>query len=209
MNIIKKVFGTVFVIILILSVSINAFAAAGEEALMPDYTPMPFDGTVISVDGERLLMNRDFGWGTEEMIVTISEQTRLLDAVNGYPVPIENLEPGERVRAYVGLAMAMSLPPIANGVVILCDQPIDGDFPIYTDIEHLSLHDDTGYVLSTIDGTEVKLDENTILLPYLTRNLIRMADLTPGKTILLWKDSEKALKIVVFPEVYGWNQIGE
>ena len=42
MNIIKKVFGTVFVIILILSVSINAFAAAGEEALMPDYTPMPF-----------------------------------------------------------------------------------------------------------------------------------------------------------------------
>ena len=83
MNKLLKMFGAIFSVVFLMSTGMIAFAAEGEETLMPDYTPMPFDGTVISVDGDRLLMNRDFEWGTEEMIVTVSEQTRILDAVNG------------------------------------------------------------------------------------------------------------------------------
>lgn len=185
---------------------LTAFAATGEEMHVPDYTPMPFDGTVVSVDGGQLTMNRRYDWGTEEMIVTLSEETRILDAVNGYPVSVENLEAGEPIRVYVGLAMTMSLPPMANGVVVLCDIPADAGFPIYTDVQELAASGNGCYTLTTIDGTVVNVGENTMLLPYLTRNIVCVEDLVPGTTILLWTEagnSAAAYKIVIFPSDNG------
>lgn len=174
-----------------------------EMERIPDYTPMPFDGTVLSVEDGQLVMNRQFEWGTEEMIVQLTEETKILDAGNGYPVPVENLSEGESIRVYAGAAMTMSLPPMTNGVVVLCDVPQDAGFPIYTDVQEIVPDGNGGYTLTTIDGTVTTVGEETTMLPYLTRNIVRADDLIPGTTILLWMDAmdmSKAYKIVVFPE---------
>ena len=206
MNRSKKLTGILCTAAIAAMMGLTAYAATGEEALMPDYTPMPFDGTVVSVEDGRLIMNRQFDRGTEELVVTLSEETRILDAVNGYPVPASNLEEGESIRAYVGMAMTMSLPPMANGVAVFCDVPADAGFPLYTDVQELKANGHGSYTLTTIDGTVVTVNENTILLPYLTRNMVRVEDLTPGRTILLWNDAvnpSEAYKIVMFQDEFG------
>ena len=116
--------------------------------------------------------------------------------MNGYPISMDHLEEGESVRVYVGPAMTMSLPPISNGVVVLADVPEDGGFPIYTQVKDVVWEpeqaDGTGgvYVLTTADGTTYRINSSTVLLPYLTRNIIREQDLTPGSNILLWTDAD-------------------
>ena len=170
------------------------------------YTPIPFDGTLVSVEPGGLIMNRDLGWGTEEMIVHLTEETRILDAVNGYPVQPQNLSAGTAVRVYAGETMTMSLPPITNGVVVLCDLPAGDSFPIYTDVQELISNENGTFTLKTIDGTTAVVDQNTTLLPYLTRNMVRAEDLRAGTRILLWTDptnASSAARIVVFPQENG------
>lgn len=186
-----------------------AMAMTGFGAV--SYTPMPFDGTVVSVENQRLTMNRNLGWGCEEMIVNLTEETRILDAVNGYPVQVDALGTGEAIRVYVGETMTMSLPPIANGVVVLCDVPADAAFPVYTDVQELASNENGTYTLKTIDGTTVTVNEHTMLLPYLTRNMVRAEDLKAGTRILLWTDdanTSAAVKIVVFQqETAGFDKL--
>ncbi|MBQ7795128.1 MAG: hypothetical protein IJ374_01010 [Lachnospiraceae bacterium] len=207
----KKLAGILCAAAIAAAMGLTAFAATGTDAQMPtnmpNYTPMPFDGTVVSVENGQLTMNRNLGWGTEEMIVYLTEETKILDAVNGYPVPVENLGVGEAIRVYAGLTMTMSLPPITNGMVVLCDIPADAGFPIYTDVQELKDNGAGGYTLTTIDGTVVTVDTDTMLLPYLTRNMVRPENLVPGTTILLWRDAvnlDAAYKIVVFQNEEGF-----
>lgn len=152
-------------------------------------------------------MNRVLEGGNSELVVNVSDETRLLDGVNGYPISMDNLDVGETVRVYVGPAMTMSLPPISNGVVVLADMPADGSFPVYTQVESVtwdSEQTDGVYVLTAADGKTYRINSSTTLLPYLTRNLIRVDDLTAGSNILLWSDTDSvydgyAAKIVLFP----------
>lgn len=169
--------------------------------------PVQFDGTVVSVEEDRFVMNRVLEGGNSELVVNVSDETRLRDGVNGYPISMDNLDVGETVRVYVGPAMTMSLPPISNGVVVLADMPADGSFPVYTQVESVtwdSEQTDGVYVLTAADGKTYRINSSTTLLPYLTRNLIRVDDLTAGSNILLWSDTDSvydgyAAKIVLFP----------
>ena len=168
---------------------------------MSDYTLNSFDGYILAVEEKRLLMKRDCSWGTEEMIVTIAENTKILDTENGYPLLAGSLKMGMPIRAYVGETMTMSLPPIVNGVMILCGISTDYSFPMYTAVKASNFEEDRIGMVVVIDGMEIYVDENTILLPYLTRNLIRMDDLTPGRRFLIWPDAEnasRAQKIILF-----------
>ena len=60
-----------------------------------------FDGTVVSVEEDRFVMDRETGVQTGELVVNVSEDTLLLDGVNGYPISMDHLEEGESVRVYV------------------------------------------------------------------------------------------------------------
>jgi len=112
----------------------------------------PFVGTVISMENGELTMERRFGEYTEEVIVTISDDTKILDGVDGYPVEADTLTEGKAVNVYVGPAMTMSLPPIANGVMILTDVPEDAAFPKYTKVQSLDQGSADGeFVLTTVD----------------------------------------------------------
>ena len=168
---------------------------------MSEYTLNSFDGYILTVEGDRLLMKRDCTWGAENLIVTISEDTKILDVGNGYPILREDMEAGIQVRVYVGEAMTMSLPPITNGDMILYGRSADGCSPIYAVVKSVEKTEDEPIRLVFMNGMEVKVDENTTLLPYLTRNLIRKEDLTPGRRILIWPDAEnasRAQKIILF-----------
>ncbi len=160
-----------------------------------------FEGTIVTVEDGRLTMLRQFEeGGSEEVIVLLHEGTKILDAVNGYPLEAATLKQGEPIRAYVGREMALSLPPIVRGEVILAGIPADAAFPDYTTVESCTGAGENTYRLVIAEGNTYTIDAATTLLPYLTRNLIQAADLTEGRKILLWSDKDHAEKVVLFPE---------
>ena len=165
------------------------------------------DGSVISAEDGRLHLNRRVEGGMTEVVVNLSEDTKILDAVNGFPVSVENLDDGEAVRVYTGPAMTLSLPPITNGLLVLADAPADSGFPVYAVVESLTQEPDkadgteAAYILETAGGMKYTVSDSTVLLPYLTRNMVFATDLKKGTPILLWTDGtdgSAAEKIVIF-----------
>ena len=59
-------------------------------------------------------------------------------------------------------------------------------------------------VTVTLDtGKVLKITDQATLLPYLTKNIVRLEDLRPGTRILVWSDSDGApAKVLVFPYEY-------
>lgn len=168
--------------------------------------PVLFDGTIESVEEGRFYMNRYLGGGTEEVVVNITDDTKILDAVNGYPVSYDSLEEGENIRVYVGPAMTMSLPPITNAQVVFADIPADFRVPSYETVTSLAKNQDGTHTVVTAAGNSYQVDDSTTLLPYLTRNMVYADNLQPGVNCIVWsQDAHKAYKIVIFQGENGYG----
>ena len=105
--------------------------------------------------------------------------------------------------------MTLSLPPITNGLLVLADAPADSGFPVYAVVESPTQEPDkadgteAAYILETAGGMKYTVSDSTVLLPYLTRNMVFATDLKKGTPILLWTDGtdgSAAEKIVIFQE---------
>ena len=181
-----------------------------EETQAPVLSPVILQGPVIHMEDGRLSINSQpesapsdsqaEGTYTGEVILNISEDTLILDGVNGYPVQLEDLEDGSTIYAYVGPAMTMSLPPMTTAELILCQIPEDAKAPEYVTVKSVVSDAETGSaVLTTVDGAQYEIGEDCQILPYLTRNIVTLSDLTEGSKCLIWSDGQGAAsKIVLF-----------
>ena len=167
-------------------------AAAEEQA--------PIWGTIISVDGSSIDLDCPTGNVFEgEVIVNISDDTLVLDGENGYPVELKDLQAGETVYAYIGPAMAMSLPPQATGEVVIGKIPADAKAPEYITVKSMTANADGSWSLVSTAGTEYAVSADCRILPYLTRQIVSLEDVEQGSNLLVWSDSEnQAQKLVLF-----------
>ncbi|MEG1145638.1 MAG: hypothetical protein RSE05_09770 [Clostridium sp.] len=186
-----------------------------EEKAIPMTEPVFIYGQIYHENG-RLSMKNIKGDATlDELLLNISEETKILDAVNGLPVPKDDLKDGEGVYAYISHAMAMSLPPQSHAFMIICKVPADFAAPSFETVDKLSQNADGSTLLTTMRGNQFTLDSTTSYLPYLTRNIVTMQDLTKGRTCLIWKtqrvagqieaNAGTAAKVVIFPTENGGN----
>lgn len=188
--------------ILCAAVMTAAMSFAGFADMEPVQKPIPpvlMEGTVVSVEDGRMTMNRRIGDSQEEIIIHLADNTKILNAVDGLPVPAENLDAGEAVRVYTSPAMTMSIPAQTTGYVVLADIPADAAFPSYGEIEGLTKNSNGTYTLTTTDEKNYTVTSSTVLLPYLTRNIVVVDDLTAGKNVLVWENNGTAAKIVLYP----------
>lgn len=181
-----------------------------EETQVPALSPVLLQGPATHMEDGRLSIDSQpesapseissVSTYTGEVILNISDDTLILDAVNGYPVQLDDLEDGSTVYAYVGPAMTMSLPPITNAELILCQIPADFKVPDYVEIKSVVADAASGSaVLTTTDGVEFEISQDCQILPYLTRNIVTLSDLSEGKKCLIWSDDQNvASKIVLF-----------
>ena len=166
----------------------------------------PMMGTIVSVEDGQLTMHRQDNGFDEDVVITIAEDTKVLDAENGYPVELSDLKEGNTISAYVDEAMTLSLPPITNGLLILV-QAEGYDFPRYTKVKELMAANTEGErILTAENGINYMITAETRLLPYLTRNIVSEEDLTEGTEILIWNEENgnEAEKIVVFQGENGY-----
>lgn len=149
-----------------------------------------------------MMRNDSYGYG-QELILNISDQhTRILDAVTGFPTALDQIKDGETVYAYIGPAVTMSLPPIGNPTMILCNIPADYKVPEYITIDSITLNADKTAGTLTSGDTVYDLPEGCTYLPYLTRNYINIQSLAPGNNCLVWTEpaSNRVTKLVLFAD---------
>lgn len=176
-------------------------AEAAAESLL--YYSLPVWGQITSISGQRIVidnLSQNVGLG-ELIIQVVDQETRVLNAVNGDPVALDDLSEGDFIYAYLGPVMTMSLPPITNAQMIICKAPADFKVPEYLHIKEAVMQEDGSVTLTPYHGNYATyhVPADCSITPYLTRNIVTLQNLTPGRSVLLWSDAEgNAAKILLF-----------
>ncbi len=149
----------------------------------------------------------------QNLVMNVGDRTIILDAVTGQTKSVKDIKQGESLVAWISPAVTMSLPPQAAAQVILCNIPADYAAPKYSEIQQVVTGEDGSLSVLTSDDVILRVEKDTKLMPYLTKNIILPADLQPGVRILAWYDvvqesfpaKAAPTKIMVFPSEYdGW-----
>lgn len=160
-------------------------------------------GTVVSVEDGRITIDNQSGTSfAGEIVLNISDEyTRVLDAVNGFPVQLSDIHEGEVIYAYIGPAMTMSLPPQTTPEMILCQIPADYRVPDYVEVKSMTWQENGDWVLVSTEGTTYQIPGSCPIIPYLTRNMVTLQDVTESRKLLVWQDAENNVQnLVLFPE---------
>ena len=146
----------------------------------------------LSIDSQA-----DQGYQGEVILNVSQESTYVLDAVSGLPIELSDIKDGDTIYAYIGPAMTMSLPPMTNATMIFANVPAD-----YVTVKSVVTDAASSQsVLTAMDGTEYTLADDCGIVPYLTRNIVTLDDLTQGRKAVVWSDGENtATRIMVFAE---------
>lgn len=174
----------------------------GEDGLMASET-LRIWGNIEAVEDGMITVDNQSGLSSPgEMIFTIDpEYTKILDAVSGYPVELEDIELGT-FQAYLGPAMTMSLPPQTTPEMVIVNIPQDFHAPDYVTARGAIEETELGQTLMTVDGVAYVLTKETEVLPYLTRNIVTAQDINEGSKCLVWLNEEEGHveKLVLFAE---------
>ena len=150
--------------------------------------------------------NNQFSAG--DMILDLSEETRILDAASGMPLSIKVVEDGETIYAYIGETMTASLPPQTTARLVLAHIQENSKVPDYIEVKSME-KEDGGYRLTSTDGLVFNVPSDTLINPYLTRNMLYLEDIYEGAHCLVWSDdSNQAVQILMFPP-YGPEEASE
>ena len=183
--------------------SIPAAAAETEEETPARLGPVAYWGTVTWIDEDSFLLDRGERDDLSDAVVVHVGDAPCLDAVTGNTLNLDTLEDGDTVYVWVGPAMMLSLPPQSAARLILGNIPADYAVPQYYEITG-SVITAASAVLSVAGSNDtVTVPASAQVSPYLTRNLVTLADLVPGTRILVWSDAKGTPeKVLVFAYEY-------
>lgn len=156
-------------------------------------------GQVLSVTEDQITIdNQADTAGQGEVVIQIDpDSTYVLDAVNGFPVQLADVQEGEVIYAYIKPMMTMSLPPIVFAEAVICQVPQDAPAAEYVRVQAMEQQEDESYLLTDANGIQHQVPADCEIIPYLTRNLVRLTDVQQGSTCLIWTDGENVVNKMV------------
>lgn len=201
---------------------IPAFAAETAESPAPLASVRVWGSVTRLESGSLLLQNSNESDANHEIVIRLSEETFVVDAVSGLPMDPSTIRDGETVYAWAGPAQTLSLPPQASASVVVSHIPAGFGVPLYYEVAAVKsqaltaigpVPAPTQVDLTATDGTSLKITDQAELTPYLTRNIVRLEDLVPGSRLLVWRNaSDTVSRILVFPYDYqgymAWTEVG-
>jgi len=196
--------------------TLPALAASTEEEAVtaPAYlAPVQVWGQASWLEsGSLFLKNSSEGALHQEIIIHMSENTPIVDAVSGLPMEASRIKEGDTVYAWVGPAMTMSLPPQTSAALVVANIPADFAVPQYYEVAFVKPHISlaiypppplTKTELVTTSGESLTVTDKAELTPYRTRQMVRLESLVPGSSILVWRDQSGAVsRVLLFPYAY-------
>ena len=155
-------------------------------------------GTITEVTESSITVDNQYGASSQgEIVLNIDpEKTYVIDSTTYSPVSPEEIQLG-RFEAYLGPAMTMSLPPQTTPYMVIVNIPEDAQVPQFVVSAGAVEETEEGKILKTTDGNSYKLAEETQILPYLTKNIVRLEDIMENSRCLLWLDSEERVEMIL------------
>lgn len=188
----KKIFALFCAAVLAAAGSVNAFAAedSGTEQRQQVSKTIKYYGTLQKTgeagSGKFLLNGQPAGAAEkQDVILNLSDETLILNAVDGLPVAAEDIQDGEMAYVYVSPAMALSYPPQFSAYVILTKIPADYRVPSLEEVKNLTMNEDGSAVVETVSGVTYQVPADCTMVPYLTRNMVYVSSLTEGTNFLV------------------------
>ena len=129
-----------------------------QAAEIPQLGPSRIWGTMTKSGNDTIIFDNQSGESYQgDIVIHISEDTKILDAQNGFPVSPDSIQDGQTAYAYIGPAMTMSIPPQTNSPMILTEIPADYKVPDYVTVKSM---EDKGaaYLLTAADGSVIPAD---------------------------------------------------
>lgn len=160
-------------------------------------------GPVLGVEDGAIRIDNQSGVSfSGEIVLNIDDEySKVLDAENGFPAALADIQEGEFIYAYIGPAMTMSLPPMTTAEMVICKIPADYKAPEYVKVKSMQEQQDGSWVLTSANEAVYQIPADCTILPYLTRNIVRLTDVTAGSSCLIWSDNSGiGQKIVLFAE---------
>ena len=180
-----------------------AAAETADEEAPARLGPAAYWGTVTWMDEDTFLLDSGKQDGLGDAVVVHVGDAPYLDAVTGNTLNLETLEDGDAVYAWVGPAMALSLPPQSTASLIVGNIPADYAVPQYYEITSSTVTEESAVLHVAGSNDTITVPASAKLTPYLTKNIVTLADLRPGARILVWSDSKGTPeKVLVFPYEY-------
>lgn len=191
-------------------------AADSEEATMPDEdmemdpefgvdsaeTSAAVFGVITDVGENEITVDNQSGVSSEgEIILMIDpDHTYLLDASTGLPVDVKDVQVGSSFEAYLGDAMTMSLPPQNTPDIVFVNVPEDIAMPVYAVAAEDPTETNGIWTLKATDGTAYEVTEDAQVVPYLTKNIVKMQDVQKGTACAIWYDDQNQVQKVMILE---------
>ncbi|MFR6040262.1 MAG: hypothetical protein ACLUHL_02465 [Dysosmobacter welbionis] len=166
-----------------------AAAETADEEAPARLGPAAYWGTVTWMDEDTFLLDSGKEDGLGDAVVVHVGDAPYLDAVTGNTLNLETLEDGDAVYAWVGPAMALSLPPQSTASLIVGNIPADYAVPQYYEITSSTVTEESAVLHVAGSNDTITVPASAKLTPYLTKNIVTLADLRPGARILVWSDS--------------------
>lgn len=173
--------------------------------------PVQAWGTVTWTGEDTFLLDRGERDDLSDAVVVHVGDAPYLDAVTGGTLNLDTLKDGDTVYAWVGPAMMLSMPPQATASLILGNIPADYAVPQFYEITSSTITEESAVLSVAGSSDALTVPASAQVLPYLTRNIVTLADLIPGTWILVWSDAQgEPEKVLVFPYAYrGYVSVGE
>ena len=183
--------------------AVPAAAAETEEETPARLGPVAYWGTVTWIDEDSFLLDRGERDDLSDAVVVHVGDAPYLDAVTGNTLNLDTLEDGDTVYAWVGPAMMLSMPPQSAARLILGNIPADYAVPQYYEITSSVITEASAALSVAGSNDAVTVPASAQVSPYLTRNIVTLADLRPGARILVWSDAKGTPeKVLVFAYEY-------
>jgi hypothetical protein len=150
-----------------------------EEGVEVDI-PLKISGLIHSVDGNEIVAdNQSENSAQGDMILMVDENSTFILDPDGMPVDLADVKEG-KFEAYLGPAMTMSLPPQAFPYVVIVNIPEDAVVPQYLVAAGAAEEKDGKTILTATDGTEYEIAADAQVVPYLTKNIVKLTDVVEG-----------------------------
>lgn len=198
-------------ILLTLAACSAALCVSAAAVRVDEPAPTKVWGKVSPWDGDGIfLKNDDKDDPLNEVVLQTGGDVFAVDGATGLPLDLDSVKEGDTLYAWIGPVATMSLPPHVFPEVIVGNVPEGTAVPEYYKLRSGGWIDPAGSdkaVFSTQSGSEepyeLEIPLETQVLPWLTKQIVKVQDIEAGSQVLVWRDSEDVVtKVLLFPYAY-------
>lgn len=194
----------------------NAIEIVRENSNMDDIAAQPnlslmnlnaIISEITDEEGYKSILVDDSNDKDSQISLNIDNNTIVMNA-NGEVVNFSDLKAGDRINVVHSPAMTFSLPPqtYAYAVIVNNEQVA---VPQYIEAGKVTTENDTTTIESKDENYIIRVDKDTQIVPFKTKNIVTAQDIVEGTTLFAWYDimtasmpaQATANKVMILPQI--------